>query len=101
MTRLKRGEIIARPPLRRRTGEDRDIAATIIVEVLDTPITLYVPVLVEGYLAVERIDRRVDETLPAFDPHLVCRVMSRHNFLERSWPRHGDLTFRSAPVVPG
>ena len=38
-TRFERHEVIARPPLGRGTGKNRDVATAVIVEILNTPLT--------------------------------------------------------------
>ena len=47
MTILERDEIVARPPLGCRTGEDRNVAAPVIVEILDTPLARAEAILVD------------------------------------------------------
>ena len=101
-TRLERDEIVARPPLGCRTGEDRNVAAPVIVEILDTPLARAEAILVDRHFPMEGIDRGIDEAIPALKACHLRWVLSRHDFFECSWPRvaHGYLNLSSAPNVP-
>ena len=102
-TRLERDEIVARPLLGCRTGEDRNVTAPIIVEILNTPLARAKAILVDRDLPIEGIDRGIDEAIPALKARRLRWVLSRHDFFERSWPSvaHGYLTLplhRSFPM---
>jgi hypothetical protein len=81
-TRLERDEIVARSSLGRRTGEDRNVAAPVIVEILDTPLAPAEAILVDRHLPMEGIDRGIDEAIPALKPRNLRWVLGRHDFLK-------------------
>jgi hypothetical protein len=93
-TRLEGDEIVARPPFGCRTGEDRNVAAPVIVEILDTPLARAKTILVDRHLPMEGIDRGIDEVIPELTKRHLRWVLGRHDFVERSWPSvaHGHLT---------
>ena len=64
-TRFQGVEIVARSPLGCRTGEDRYVAAPVIVEILDPPLPRAEAILVDGHFAMEGIDRRIDKAITA------------------------------------
>ena len=69
---LERVEIVAHPPLGRRTGEDRNVTASVIIEILDTPLARAEAILVDRHFPMEGIDRRIDEAIPALKVELKC-----------------------------
>jgi len=77
-------------------GEDRNVAAPVIVEILDTPFARAVAILVDRHLAMEGIDRGIDEVITTLKARHLRWVLGCHDFFERSWPSvaHGYLTLR-------
>src|SRR3954453_22770656 len=64
-SRRERVEIVPRTPFGCRTGEDRNVAAPVIVEILDTPLARAEAILVDRHFPMEGIDRGIDEAIPA------------------------------------
>ncbi len=90
-TRFQRHEVIARPPLGRGTGKNRDVATAVIVKILNTPLTRTVAIFVNRHLTVERTDRWISEVFAALETRHLRWVLGCDNLFERSWPRttHG------------